>query len=107
MISARSNLNDDFRLSPFSLIVSCRWKTEVLLAYIYYFEKMKAGLWDLLAANVFMYPPNTISMPEPIFMKLGTYVINLSVYQRRNSWIHPISLCVFISIHYRCHVTAQ
>jgi hypothetical protein len=64
------------------------------LVYFLYFEEMKTGLcyhhavYESLPSIIFW-------MPEPIFMKLGTY---LSLSQWRTSSNHVISLCVCMCI---------
>jgi hypothetical protein len=47
------------------------------LAYFPYFEKMKVGLWGHVAVCVsacLCIPPINFRTPEPVFIKLGTYI---------------------------------
>jgi hypothetical protein len=46
-----------------------------LLAYFTYFQKTEAGLWDHQAVGGSVNTPINFWMPEPIFIKLGTYVM--------------------------------
>jgi hypothetical protein len=45
------------------------------LAYFPYFEEIKLGLWDHLSVSLYLYLPKNIWMAEPIFMKLGMYIM--------------------------------
>jgi hypothetical protein len=46
----------------------------LFLGYFPYFEKNKVGLWFHVAVCVCVSPLINFWMPEPIFMKLGTYI---------------------------------
>jgi hypothetical protein len=50
-----------------------------VLAYFHYFEKknkIKLGLWNHLAVGVYLcIHLINISMPEPIFLNLGMYIM--------------------------------
>jgi hypothetical protein len=48
------------------------------LGYFPYFEKVDVGLWDCHAVGVSVclwIPPINFWMYEPIFMKLGVYIV--------------------------------
>jgi hypothetical protein len=53
-----------------------RTKMRYFLVYFPYFEKMKVGLCDLNAVCVSVNPPPiNFWNPEPIYMKLGMYIM--------------------------------
>jgi hypothetical protein len=44
------------------------------LSYFPYFEEINAGLWDHITVCIYP-PPINLLMAEPVFMKLGTYIM--------------------------------
>jgi hypothetical protein len=72
-------------------------KRLILLAYFPYLEKIKVGLCDLHAVYVSVYPLINFWMPQPIFMKLGIYIMTsepISVAYLMNPSHQSVCLCV-------------
>jgi hypothetical protein len=64
---------------------------------------MKAGLPDLHAVFVSLYPPTNSWLPELIFMKLGMYIIAPEPYLKGVLHESHPSVCVSIYVFsYRC-----
>jgi hypothetical protein len=84
-------------------------KKVFLLACFPYFEKIKVGLWDHCAVCLSVYHPLiNFQMTEPIFMKLGVYIMAtepISTAYFTNPFHQSVCLHVYPSYH--CKTRAQ